>query len=662
MEVQKKGIIEQIGNVFLNICIAFFGFILLISLYNNLQIKVFGRGYSDFFGYTLFEVQTGSMEPEISAGDWIIVKATNNIELKDIITYNQDGEYITHRVIGTYNKTYVTKGDANNSKDEPIDANQIIGKVVKILPNFGIFKRTIFNPIVLASVIITILVFNFVFQNKKKNSERIINKKNISEVKSNIVSKIKNKRKNNKLEKIKEQKQDTDNIENLLNEIEETKEKEITKEIVEEEPIEEISSYIPVDASELDSTFLEIAENEIEEEQIIDKKIEKIEEAEEEEKKSKVNLELLNTGKKSKNIIDKFISVKIEEINEIINILDTEEKTHVNEPTIKNKFMLGYIEAKYYNYYDSVDVSNMKKQSLKIQKYLENISIQLKNKYKGNDLKYSEKVDKFLNIFNVITNLEQAKASITDRKARDEFYKKELSKYSKISNYSVSKIKTTISEITKIQRNYVGITEYLVKKLDTNMFELVFNKLKTNKNTFALSLEHNITFGKVYSDYIIDKTYNEGIIAENKTIILLNLLSVELIKDMLNANFDRKYIIYFPTTLYTKEKKIEKILAIINDEYAKENVTILISSIDLIKNKTLIKKIRKDGYKFCTTITSKTKLESKNYLAMSLVEQIFVDRNIPNVVEKLSMLPEDLADKLVYEDIVDKIGDFGGEE
>ena len=40
---------------------------------------------------------------------------------------------------------YITKGDANNSKDDPIDEKQIIGVVVKILPTFGFFKKTLFK-------------------------------------------------------------------------------------------------------------------------------------------------------------------------------------------------------------------------------------------------------------------------------------------------------------------------------------------------------------------------------------------------------------------------------------------------------------------------------------------------------------------------------------
>ena len=145
MNTKKLSLYEKIVNILLDILIVMFGIILLISIYKNIQIKVLKNDYSSFFGYTTFEVQTGSMEDTISPGDWIIVKSDDNIELNDIVTYKKDDEFITHRVIEVYNDTYVTKGDANSTKDEAINKEQIVGSVVKVLPGFGIIKKTIFK-------------------------------------------------------------------------------------------------------------------------------------------------------------------------------------------------------------------------------------------------------------------------------------------------------------------------------------------------------------------------------------------------------------------------------------------------------------------------------------------------------------------------------------
>ena len=665
MEIQKKGIFEKIINVVLNIFITIFSIILLISIYNNIQVKLFNKDYSDFFGYSIFEVQTGSMADAINAGDWIIVKTSTNIKLDDIVTFKQDGEFITHRVIGVYNNTYVTKGDANNSKDDPIDEKQIVGKVVKILPTFGIFKKTIFNPIVLAAIIVTILICNFVFKNKKNQKSKSNFKNKMSNIGNNLVNSINDKKaikiEQKRLKKEEQEKnQEIEKIERERADALKTLEQEILLSSQIEET-EEISSYIPVDASELDDTFLEIAQNEIEEETVQIKKQIEEEKEEEEETPTKINLELLKNSKKSKNIIDKFISIKMEEITEIFNVLDDDGKTYVNEPTIKNKLMIAYIESRYYNYYGEVDVSNNKKQSLKIEKYITHIATKMKERYKGSDLKYSEKVDRFLSIFNVIINLEYASSSIKEKRAKEEFYKKEIIKFSKKYEYSTSKIKEAISSILKIQRNYVGILEYLFKKLETNMFKLEYDRLKSEKNIYVLNLEHNITFSQVYSEYIIDKTYNEGVIAENKIMILLNLLSIRLVKDMVDSEFNKKYVVYLPKSIYSKEKKIEKILSAIDDEHARESILFLIKLDDLNKYKTLVKKLKKKGYQFAIGINSEFKIEDADYKVINLADYIFVDKKIPNIVKTMSSLPEDVTDKLIYEDVTEKIGDFGGE-
>ena len=149
MVMSGRKVLEKIFSILLDILIILFGFILLVFIYNNIQTRILGNDYSSIFGYSTFEVQTGSMEGDvedsISIGDWVIVKYTNNIQLEDVITYQKDGAFITHRVIEEYNGTYITKGDANNAKDDPVSREQIVGKVVKILPGFGFIRKTIWQ-------------------------------------------------------------------------------------------------------------------------------------------------------------------------------------------------------------------------------------------------------------------------------------------------------------------------------------------------------------------------------------------------------------------------------------------------------------------------------------------------------------------------------------
>lgn len=93
---------------------------------------------NQLFGYSCLKVITGSMEPEIKAGENVLIKKCKDYKIGDIITYiTKDLEIITHRIISKEEGLYYTKGDANNVEDsEPILDNQIYGKVIAHFDSF----------------------------------------------------------------------------------------------------------------------------------------------------------------------------------------------------------------------------------------------------------------------------------------------------------------------------------------------------------------------------------------------------------------------------------------------------------------------------------------------------------------------------------------------
>ena len=174
--MKDNKVVGKIIDYALNVLIVIFAIFLLISMYTFFQVKVLGNEYSDFFGYSLFEVQTGSMHGTIESGDWIVVKKGHEVNIGEIVTYKHGNEFITHRIIESYKGTYITKGDANNAKDDPIDQSQIVGRVVKVLHGFGILRKTIFNPIVILLLIITLYLFNLTFKSCKSKFDLKVEK------------------------------------------------------------------------------------------------------------------------------------------------------------------------------------------------------------------------------------------------------------------------------------------------------------------------------------------------------------------------------------------------------------------------------------------------------------------------------------------------------
>ena len=148
-----KRILKIVTNIFtiLMICL-----ILFIGSY-LIQIKIMNKQYANICGYTFFEVVTGSMANTINIGDVIIVKINSNYEENDIIVYEKEKSYITHRIIEIKEDGIVTKGDNNNTEDEIINKEQILGKVIKVIPKVGTIKRIILEPSIIVSIILIIM-------------------------------------------------------------------------------------------------------------------------------------------------------------------------------------------------------------------------------------------------------------------------------------------------------------------------------------------------------------------------------------------------------------------------------------------------------------------------------------------------------------------------
>ena len=92
-------IFEKIAQMLLNIIIVIIFVAVLIVGYNFIQLQILHKDYTNFFGYTIFEVSTGSMAKTLNIYDIIVVKITNEVGIDDIITFKQDGDLITHRIM-----------------------------------------------------------------------------------------------------------------------------------------------------------------------------------------------------------------------------------------------------------------------------------------------------------------------------------------------------------------------------------------------------------------------------------------------------------------------------------------------------------------------------------------------------------------------------------
>ncbi|MFD1685108.1 signal peptidase I [Halobellus litoreus] len=108
-----------------------------------------------------FVVLSGSMEPELSPGDVVIVDAAAPVRVGDVITYRTGGDTVptTHRVVGERDGGYETKGDANENVDAGlVGPEAIIGRVVLTIPVVGHVILWANTPVGYVALVVTPLV------------------------------------------------------------------------------------------------------------------------------------------------------------------------------------------------------------------------------------------------------------------------------------------------------------------------------------------------------------------------------------------------------------------------------------------------------------------------------------------------------------------------
>ena len=151
MKKHKQSKVAKVLSI-LSIIVFILAFLILLT-------SIFMQKNPDkmLFGYRLYQVTTGSMEPEIKVGSIVLVKAVEPSELKvgDTISFRSTDPQIysqinTHSIVkieeenGKY--IFTTQGVANPTPDDyKVSSENLIGKVVGVSENFGRIYEVLSN-------------------------------------------------------------------------------------------------------------------------------------------------------------------------------------------------------------------------------------------------------------------------------------------------------------------------------------------------------------------------------------------------------------------------------------------------------------------------------------------------------------------------------------
>ena len=138
------------------------------------------------------------------------------------------------------------------------------------------------------------------------------------------------------------------------------------------------------------------------------------------------------------------------------------------------------------------------------------------------------------------------------------------------------------------------------------------------------------------------------------------MLLCRIVSDMTNGDFSSKYFVYIPGELYSKEKKFEKILSIIDNDYGKNHVYFVTTITNMFAHKSILKKYRKRGYLFACIFNQKMDYQEDDMGYIYMNDYYFVDSNI-DVAKVSRKLPKEVKSAIISVSINKKFGDLGGE-
>ena len=288
------------------------------------------------------------------------------------------------------------------------------------------------------------------------------------------------------------------------------------------------------------------------------------------------------------NIASEYISFSQNSIKKyLILILD-----HYFDQDIYDDMINAYINTRYYNLYPIMD----EKFEANIVYYLKKSVLNIDEKFKDK-ARYMFKMFKYILYFDGVLECDSVRKLISEIKM---FRLIEL----KISDSNFeSKLYNMLEEDLTAKKNFL-------ESFSDKNFSMKY--LKVKDKIFYCTLEHNLKFSKLYSDYAIEKVFSNKTISEQKLFVSYSLACVRALEDVIKGNFDKVYILDYVFSLVSKPKKNQRLLKIIDNDIMKEKLVLKIKYSDYLSNHDAVYELTRSGFNIALDIDNTFEFNEEN--------------------------------------------------
>ena len=329
----------------------------------------------------------------------------------------------------------------------------------------------------------------------------------------------------------------------------------------------------------------------------------------------------------SRNVVKDYINYDKECMHNYIDIV-TKKKLHSK---IVDQMLKTYVDVRYYNIYDQVNEYPIENIGYYIK---ENVNKLLQDKKVSDEEKKALTdalwIIKYVLFYEKINNDKSLQKMLVDleEKVRNSF---------RASDKRKDELFASIRKNTGNKRKFIrGLSsnEFSVEKRATNLL-----------NVYRLEFLNSVKIPELFSEFAIQRVYNNGAIGEDKYLVFYTLSSMVVLSDLLSFNYDRNYIVDFNSILLAKKNKLNNLFRIIDLDILKEKLIMNITYEEYDQYKDQVDKLIHDGYSFAISIDDDFK---DNMVILDIFSYIVYDGKLENI-DKFSNIDKVVISELVGE-------------
>lgn len=312
------------------------------------------------------------------------------------------------------------------------------------------------------------------------------------------------------------------------------------------------------------------------------------------------------------NIIDEYVNFSKKSIHGYLKLI-LKQKFDVD---VYDELINAYINSRYYH-----------KGKYISRKFEVNIIYNLKNALIGmkDDNKYQKKAKYMFQMFKYILYFDNVLETDSVLKMI-----KQINKY-RIEQLGISEENFENELYNMIKDNLTAKEEFL-NSFDSKKFNI--NYIKVGYRIYDCILEHRIKFPKLYSDYSINKVFENKEISEQKLFVIYPIITKKILLDIIKGNFTKAYMVDYYTYLKEKPRKKKKLFNLIDNNIIKEKIIIKIPFNDYLNNKEEVYEFTRNGFNVALIIKDKENINREQIELLKLFKYVITpNEEIVNILK-----------------------------